>query len=171
MPFTTAWVTDRCYLVKLMMMHSPSHPSIIGQNLFFCAGWFLWVCVRVCDLRAGAWKKRYWAAVTSNHLWRCWLGNDFVSESILYHLRLITQRKGCWQSCFGCLARCISLSTARRKIISPVWLPVTFIRWHHRNSGLLWNCWCCICCCSALKLELQVFKQVLHLYWMLGGVF
>lgn len=141
------------------------------KSLFLCWLIFVSVCARVCDLRAGAWKKRYWAAVTSNHLWRCWLGNDFVSESILYHLRLITQRKGCWQSCFGCLARCISLSTARRKIISPVWLPVTFIRWHHRNSGLLWNCWCCICCCSALKLELQVFKQVLHLYWMLGGVF
>lgn len=145
-------------------MHSPSHPSIIGQNLFFCAGWFFFcVCVclhvRVCDLRAGAWKKRYWAAVTSNHLWRCCLGNDFVSESILYHLRLITRRKGCWQSCFGCLARCIRLSTAQRKIISPVRLPVTFIKWHHRNSGLLWKCWGCVHCRSTLKLELQVFKE------------
>lgn len=162
MPFTTAWVTDRCYLVKLMMMHSPSHPSIIEQNLFFCAGWFL--CVRAC-LRAGAWKKRYWTVVTLNHLWRCSLGNDFVSESILYHLWLITQSKGCWHSGFGCLARCISLSTTRRKIISPVWPPVTFITWHYRNFGVFWNCWCRICCRSAMKLELHLsrcYASIVH---------
>lgn len=158
MPFTTAWVTDRCYLVKLMMMHSPSHPSIIEQNLFFGAGWFLCVCACLWLASRCMEKKRYWAAVTLNHLWRCSLGNDFVSESILYHLRLITQSKGCWHSCFGCLARCISLSTTWCEIISPIWLPVTFITWHYRNSRVLWNCWSRICCLSSFECYIRIVQ-------------
>lgn len=31
MPFTTTWVSDHCYLVSLMMMHSPTQPQIIKK--------------------------------------------------------------------------------------------------------------------------------------------
>lgn len=34
-PFTTTWVTDQRYLVRLMMMHSPSRPMVIKPNLSF----------------------------------------------------------------------------------------------------------------------------------------